>query len=86
MLVRGDPGTVVGMQYNVYRKNKGESFPLVTFTLPDKRLYELSVPFTVDDLKDNDYFRVAASVENGKAYLDRFSLIQTEQADEGRTE
>ena len=82
MLVRGKTGTEVGMQYLVFRNNKGETHPLATFTLPDKRLYELSVSFSVDDLADNDYFRVAASVENGEAYLDQFSLTQAGQTDE----
>lgn len=82
LLVRGNRGTNVEMQYLAFKKNKGNKHPLATFTLPDKRLYELSVSFSVDDLADNDYFRVAASVENGEAYLDQFSLTQAGQTDE----
>lgn len=74
VLVRGNRGTEVKMLYDTIRKNKGLNTELASFTIPDKRLYELSATFSVKDLEKNDYFMVVASVENGEAYLDQFSL------------
>lgn len=78
MLVRGETGTQVSA---VCRTDKGEGGDIVelsAFTIPDKRLFELTSDFVVDDLKDEESFLVGLRFHGGEAYFDNFSITRTE--------
>ena len=80
MLVKGKKGTQVRILYEAWKNGIRETVPLGIFTIPDKRLFQITTRFSVDGLEQGDYFQVGVSVQNGEAYLDNFSLTQSESA------
>ena len=75
-LVQGEKGTMVRILYEVCKDGSRETRSLAMLRIPDKRVFLIKAHFSVDDLGQNDYFQAGASVQNGEAYLDDFSLTQ----------
>jgi len=74
MLVQGQTGTDVCAMYISHSDRGEQAVPLASFTIPDKRLYRITARFDFDSPGDGDFFTVGASVRNGEASLDNFSL------------
>ena len=74
LLVRGGKRTEIIVFYEVCQGGKRQTVPVATAELTDKRLYQISTDFSVDDLNGEDYFRVGAEVRSGEAFFDDFSL------------
>lgn len=75
-LVQGEKGTMVRILYVVCKDGSRKTRTVATLRIPDKRIFLITAHFSVDDLGQNDFFQAGASVQNGEAYLDDFSLTQ----------
>lgn len=75
-LVQGEKGTMVRILCEVCKDGSRKTRTVAMLRIPDKRIFLITAHFSVDDLGQNDYFQVGASVQNGEAYLDDFSLTQ----------
>ena len=85
-LVQGEKGTRVRLLHEVCKDGNREVRSIALLRIPDKRLFLITAHFTVGDLEQDDYFQVGASVQNGEAYWDNFSLTQTVLAVSGAAE
>ena len=78
MLVQGEKGTRVRAVYEVSKDGSHEVRQIATFLVPDRRMFLVTTHFSVEDLGREDFFQVGATVQNGEAYLDNFSLTTAE--------
>ena len=74
MLVRGETGAEVCVVCEFCKDGSREPRRIAAFRIPDKRLFQITTHFSVDDLGQDDYFQVGVSVQKGEAYFDNFSL------------
>lgn len=74
-LIKGNKNTRVTLLYDSYYDKHWHINPVVEFKLPDKRLYFVSVPFSVNNLNDQDFFLLGFSVKDGEALFDNISLL-----------
>ena len=79
MLVRGTPGTRIAAVRRSGREEETNVQTISTFVIPDRRLFEISCYFTVDDLKDDETFGVGVNLSGGEAVFDNFSVAKPEQ-------
>ena len=73
-LVKGKPGTEVVMIIDKFQNSSWIVQSLAHFIIPDKGLYKIEAIFSVDDLKEKEYFLVGARIYRGEAYVDNFCL------------
>lgn len=78
VLTQGKKGTRVRLLYEVGKGGSREVRQIATLLIPDGRLFLITAHFSVEDLGQDDFFQVGASVQNGEAYLDNFSLTTAE--------
>ena len=74
MLVKGETGTQVCVFYETEKNGCRKAMPVATFTVPDKRLFRITSKISLEDLDQEDCFRVGVSVRNGGAFFDDFAL------------
>ena len=80
-LVQGKKGTMVRLLHEICRDGSRTVRSIALLRIPDERLFQITAHFSVDGLKEDDYFQVGASVQNGEAYWDNFSLTPAESAE-----
>jgi hypothetical protein len=74
ILTKGEKETQICLFIDLYHDGKWDVKPLAFFVIPDKRLYQISVPISVQHLKNNEYFLVGVYVQNGQAYFDNLKV------------
>ena len=77
LILRGEKGTRVSLICDENRSSKWIVTNLGTFTIPDKRIFRITLSFEETGLLNNDFFYIGAYVENGSAQLDNFFINET---------
>ena len=75
MLIKGETGTNVSILCEIARVDGSREIRRIgSFVIPDRRLFQISTRFSVEDLNGEDCFRAGVSVQKGEAAFDNFSL------------
>ena len=78
LLVQGSRGTTVRVLRDEKRDGKRKTKHVVSFEIPDNRIYKLTTRFSIDGLGPDDFFLIGARVQNGEACFDDFILRRSE--------
>ena len=81
MLVQGKKGTTVRAVCEITKDGVRTVRQIATLLIPDGRLFLITTHFSVEDLGQDDFFQVGATVRNGEANLDNFSLTRVDAPD-----
>lgn len=75
MLIKGETGTNVSILCEIVREDGSREIRRIgSFIIPDRRLFQISTHFSMEDLNGEDCFRAGVSVQKGEAAFDNFSL------------
>lgn len=86
MLIKGETDTNVAIICEINREDGGSKIRRIAlFTIPDRRLFQISTHFSMEDLNGGDDFRIGVSVEKGEAFFDNFSLTPADSGVPGAT-
>lgn len=75
LMLKGEKGATVSIIYDCYKNGKWIVNPLASLTIQNSStIYQIKTFFEFNNLSNQDYFLVGATVTNGNAVLDNFCL------------
>lgn len=73
-LIKGKTNTVAWPVCLIYQNKKWRYESLSSYRITDKRLFLFSTQFSLESLRDDDFFLIGVMIRNGEATLDNFVL------------